>query len=253
MEQKILKDKIAIVTAATQGIGFASSLKLAESGATVYMAVRRVEDTKELVEPYRQEGLDLRVVYFDASKPETMDSSVQSVLDEQGHVDILVNNYGTGKPQVDLDIVNTSEKDFLEIVETNIASVYRYTQLVLPSMMAQKSGAIVNISSVAGTNPDVTRVGYGVAKVAINHMTIQTAKQYGNYNIRCNAVLPGMTATAAMLNNMPEEFIEQFLAQVPLQRVGTPEDIANAVFFLASNQSSYITGSILEVAGGFGL
>ncbi|MGL4623699.1 MAG: 7alpha-hydroxysteroid dehydrogenase [Culicoidibacterales bacterium] len=251
MKEKLLVNKIALVTAATQGIGLASAIKLAENGATVYLAVRRVEDTQLLIEPYRSKGFDLQVVYFDATKPETLETSIQTVLYEQSRIDILVNNYGTGKPQKDFDIVNTSEADFLQIVETNIATVYRYTQLVLPHMMAQNAGVIINISSVAGTNPDVTRVGYGVAKAGINHLTVQTAKQYGSYNIRCNAVLPGMTATTAMLDNMPAEFIEQFLVQVPLQRVGTPEDIAQAVLFLASDQASYITGALLEVAGGF--
>lgn len=250
---KILANKVAVVTAATQGIGFASAIILAEHGAKVYLAVRRVEFTEQLIRPYQHQKLDLQVVYFDATKPETLESSIQTVLKQAGKIDILVNNYNHHHPESDFDIVNTSEVTFLEIVEANLAVVYRYTQLVVPAMMSQNAGVIINISSVAGMHPDVTRVGYGVAKAAINHLTIQTAKQYGNYHIRCNAILPGMIPTAISQAKMPPEFTEQFLTQVPLQRVGTIADIANAVLFLASEQSSYITGMLLEVAGGYGL
>ena len=116
-----------------------------------------------------------------------------------------------------------------------------------------RGGSIVNISSISGTVPDISRIGYGVSKSAVNNITQQIAMEYAKYNIRCNAVLPGMTATDAVSRSMDKQFQKSFLSHVPLNRMGTPEDIANAVFFFASENSSYITGSILEVSGGYHL
>ena len=116
-----------------------------------------------------------------------------------------------------------------------------------------RGGSIINISSISGTVPDISRIGYGVSKSAVNNITQQIAMEYAKYNIRCNAVLPGMTATDAVSRSMDEQFQKSFLSHVPLNRMGTPEDIANAVFFFASENSSYITGSILEVSGGYHL
>ena len=120
-------------------------------------------------------------------------------------------------------------------------------------MIENGGGSIVNISSIGGTIPDISRVAYGVSKSAVNNLTQQMAMQYARYGIRVNAVLPGLTATDAAIDNMPEDFRKSFLYHVPLNRMGTPEDMANAVYFFASDLSSYITGNIMEVAGGYGL
>ena len=120
-------------------------------------------------------------------------------------------------------------------------------------MIKNGGGSIINISSIGGSIPDISRIGYGVSKAAVNNITQQIAMQYARNNIRCNAVLPGLTATDAAIDNMPKDFIDSFLAHVPLNRMGKPEDIANAVAFFAGEESSYITGTILEVAGGYGL
>ena len=116
-----------------------------------------------------------------------------------------------------------------------------------------KTGSIVNISSIGGVVPDISRIGYGVSKAAVNNITQQIAMQYAKNNIRCNAVLPGLTATDAAIDNMPEDFRKSFLSHVPLNRMGTPEDMANAVLFFSSDMSSYITGNIMEVSGGYHL
>ena len=146
-----------------------------------------------------------------------------------------------------------SEKAFFDILELNLGSVYRVSKLVVPHMIANNGGSIVNISSIGGLIPDITRIGYGVSKAAVNNITKQIALQYARNNIRCNAVLPGLTATDAAIKNMPKEFLESFLANVPLNRMASPEDIANSVLFFAGEESSYITGHILDVAGGYGL
>ena len=248
---KKLEKKVALVTAATKGIGLASSIKLAEEGATVYMGVRRVEDTQEICNDYP--SLKMIPVFFDAYDESSYESMVDEVINREGKIDILVNNFGVGRPETDLDIVNGSEEAFFELLRFNLGSVYKISKRVIPTMIKVGGGSIINISSIGGMIPDVTRIGYGVSKAGVNNITQQIAMQYARQNIRCNAVLPGLTATDAALNNMPKAFIESFLSHVPLNRIGKPEDIANAVLFFASDDSSYITGHILDVAGGYGI
>ena len=149
--------------------------------------------------------------------------------------------------------MNTDENSFFKLLELNIGSVLRISTLVVPYMIENNGGSIINISSISGTVTDISRIGYGVSKSAVNNITQQIAMQYARYNIRCNAVLPGMTATDSVKSAMSEDFQKSFLSHVPLNRMGTPEDIANSVSFFASDDSNYITGSILEVSGGYHL
>lgn len=250
---KKLENKVALVTSATRGIGLFSSLKLAENGATVYMGVRRMEATQEICDEYAKKGYKMIPVYFDAYKDETYKTMVDEVIKKEGKLDILVNNFGTSSPKEDLDLINTDEEYFFNTLKANIGTVFSITKCAVPHMIKNGGGSIVNISSVGGSIPDVTRIAYGVSKSGVNNITQQIAMQYAKHNIRCNAVLPGFTATDAALDNMPKEFIDSFLSHVPLKRAGKPEDIANAVLFFASEDSSYITGHIMEVAGGYGL
>ncbi|WP_167956831.1 7alpha-hydroxysteroid dehydrogenase [Anaerosporobacter faecicola] len=245
-------NKIALITSASKGIGLACAVKLAKSGATVYMGVRRVEDTKEICSQYCKDGLKMIPIYFDAKDKSTYNSMVEEVVKSEDHIDILVNNFGIGSPKDDLDLVDGSTDAFFDIIDLNLGSVYRITKLVVPHMK-KNGGSIVNISSIGGIIPDIHRIGYGVSKAAINNITLQIAMQYARDNIRCNAVLPGLTATDAAIKNMPQTFIDSFLSHVPLNRMGTPDDIANAVMFFASDDSSYITGHLLDVAGGYGI
>lgn len=250
---KILNDKIALVTSATRGIGLATAIKLADNGAKVYMGVRRLEATQEICDKYAKEGLVMKTVFFDAYKVDSYKEMIDTIIEKEGKIDILVNNFGTGRPETDLDLVNGSEESFFELFEHNVGSVYRISKLVIPHMIENGGGSIVNISSIGGSVPDISRIGYGVSKSGVNNITQQIAIQYAKNKVRCNAVLPGMIATDAVASNMPKEFQKSFLSHVPLNRMGNPEDIANAVLFFASENSSYITGSILEVSGGYHL
>ncbi len=250
---KDLNNKVALVTSATRGIGLACALKLAREGARVYMGVRRLEATQEICDNHADEGLVMKPVFFDAFNVDSYKSMVEEVIAQEGKIDILVNNFGTGRPDQDHDLINTDEEIFFKLLELNVGSVFRISKLVIPYMIENRGGSIVNISSIGGTVPDISRIGYGVSKAAINNITQQLAMQYAKYNIRCNAVLPGMTATDAVSRSMSEEFTKSFLSHIPLNRMGTPEDMANATFFFASENSSYITGSILEVSGGYHL
>lgn len=246
-----LKDKVALVTSATRGIGFASALKLAEKGAIVYLGVRRMKDTQEICDKYSE--LKMIPVYFNAYEEETYKSMVDTIIEREGKLDILVNNFGTSTPQKDFDLVNTEEEYFFDTIKANVGTVYSISKNAIPHMIKNGGGSIVNISSIGGVVPDISRIAYGVSKSAVNNLTQQMAMQYARYGIRVNAVLPGLTATDAALDNMPEDFRKSFLSHVPLNRMGTPEDMANAVYFFASDLSSYITGDIMEVAGGYGL
>lgn len=250
---KKLEGKIAVVSASTRGIGLACAEKLAEAGAKVYLAARNVERAKEIAAGYVHHDMIMDAVYFDATKTETFTTFVTDVVEKEGRVDILVNNFGSTDVKRDFDLVNTKIEDFLEIVNGNLRSVYEPCKAAIAAMKQTGGGSIVNIGSVGGIEPDMQRIAYGVSKAALNFLTQDIATQYARDAIRCNIVLPGFTETDAAKNNMSEEFLNAFLSAVPLNRPGYPEDLANAVLFLASDDAAYITGHILPVAGGFGM
>ena len=246
-----LDNKVALVTSSTRGIGFASALKLAQCGATVYLGVRRVNDTQEICDKYPE--LNMIPIYFNAYEEDTYKSMIDEIIEKEGKIDILVNNFGTSTPNKDLDLINTEEEYFFNTIKANVGTVFSISKNAIPHMIENGGGSIINISSIGGVVPDISRIAYGVSKSAVNNITKQMAMQYARYGIRVNAVLPGMTTTEAVSANMPEEFQKSFLSHVPLNRMGTPEDIANAVYFFASDLSSYITGDIMEVSGGYAL
>ena len=197
---KTLINKVALVTSATRGIGFASALKLAQEGAIVYLGVRRMEDTQEICDRYTE--LKMIPVYFDAYKEETYKSMIDTIIEKEGRLDILVNNFGTSNPAKDLDLVNTDEEYFFNTIKANLGTVYSISKNAIPHMIKNGGGSIVNISSIGGNIPDISRIGYGVSKSAVNNITQQIAMQYAKYNIRCNAVLPGMTATDSVKESL---------------------------------------------------
>ena len=244
-----LKDKAVLVTAATRGIGLAIVKKCAAEGARVYMAARNMERGREIAN-----ALDgVTCVYNDATKPETFSAMVEEVVADAGRIDVLVNNFGTSNPGKDLDFANTQSQVFLDTVNLNLRSVFMASQAAAKHMAAHGGGSIINISSVGGIVPDISQVAYGTSKAAINYLTKLIAVQEAKNNIRCNAVLPGMTATEAVEKNLTEAFRSLFLRHIPLGRIGLPEDLAAAVVYLASDEAAYTTGQILAVSGGFGL
>lgn len=243
-----LKDKAILVTASTRGIGLAIVKKCAEEGAQVYMAARNLERAQEIASSL--EGV--KCVYNDATQPETFSTMVEAVVQDAGHIDVLVNNFGTSNPGKDLDFANTNPQIFLDTVNLNLRSVFMASQAAAKHM-AKQGGSIINISSVGGLMPDISQVAYGTSKAAINYLTKLIAVQEAKHHIRCNAVLPGMTATEAVEKHLSDEFRNLFLRHIPLGRIGLPEEIAEAVCYFASDASAYTTGQILTVSGGFGL
>ena len=243
-----LQDKVVLVTASTRGIGLACVKRCAKEGARVYMAARNIERAQEIANTLN----GVKCVYNDAMKPETFTSMVEDVVKDAGRIDVLVNNFGTSNPGKDLDFAHTDPQVFLDTVNLNLRSVFMASQAAAKHM-ANHGGSIINISSVGGLVPDISQVAYGTSKAAINYLTKLIAVQEAKHNIRCNAVLPGMTATEAVEKNLTEEFRNLFLRHIPLGRIGLPEEIAEAVVYFASDASAYTTGQILTVSGGFGL
>lgn len=248
-----LQNKVVLVTASTRGIGLACVKACAENGASVYMAARNMERAEAIADALRRDGLDVKAVYNDAVQPETFSSMVESAVADAGRIDVLVNNFGTSKPGEDLDFAHTQPSVFLETVNLNLRSVFLASQAAARHMVSRHSGSIINISSVGGKIPDISQIAYGTSKAAINYLTRLIALQEAKHGIRCNAVLPGMTATEAVTQNLSEDFRRLFLRHIPLGRMGQPEEIAAAVAFLASDEAAYITGHLLTVSGGFGL
>ena len=244
-----LQDKVILVTASTRGIGLAIVKKCAQEGARVYMAARDMERAQKIANSMN----GVKCVYNDATKPETFISMVEDVIQDAGRMDVLVNNFGTSNPGKDLDFANTDSQVFLDTVSLNLRSVFMASQAAANHMAKQGGGSIINISSVGGLVPDISQVAYGTSKAAINYLTKLIAVQEAKHRIRCNAVLPGMTATEAVEKHLSDEFRDLFLRHIPLGRMGLPEEIAEAVCYFASDDSAYTTGQILTISGGFGL
>ena len=246
-----LKDKVVIVTASTRGIGLAVTEACAREGAVVYMAARNLERAESEVARLNSEGFKVRCVYNDARIPESYATMADEVAENEGKIDVLVNNFGTSDPRRDLDLANTDADVFIDTVTLNLRSVFMASKAVLGYM--KNGGSIINISSVGGSVPDISQIAYGTSKAAINYLTKLIAVHEAKHKIRCNAVLPGVTATDAVKEKLTDDFRTLFLKHIPLARMGLPEEIASAVVYFASDDSAYTTGQILSVCGGFGL
>ncbi|MEK5183698.1 3-oxoacyl-ACP reductase FabG [Solibacillus sp. FSL R5-0449] len=238
-----LENKVAIITGGAGGIGLAAVKRFLEEGAKVAI----VDYDKQQGEKIEAE-LGENVAFFavDVSKLADVKEMVQQVVDRFGKIDILINNAGITR---DATLVKMSEEDFEKVIQINLNGVYYCTQAVAPHMIAQGSGKIISTSSVSGVYGNFGQTNYAATKAAIIGMTKTWAKELGRKGINVNAVAPGFTATP-MVEKMPEKVLQQMEGITSLQRLGKPEDIANAYLFLASDESSYITGHVLQVDGG---
>ncbi|MBM7833853.1 7alpha-hydroxysteroid dehydrogenase [Clostridium sardiniense] len=248
-----LENKVALVTSSTKGIGLASAAALAEEGALVYIAARSEKLANEVIANITKRGYKAKFVHFNAREVDTYTTMIDTVINNEGRLDILVNNYGGTNVKFDKNLVDGDTEEFFKILQDNVQSVYLPCKAVVPYMIKNGGGSIINISSIGSVVPDLSRMAYCVSKAAINSLTQNIATQYAKQNVRCNAILPGLIGTKAALENMTEEFRASFVRHVPLNRVGKPDDIAKAVVFFASDDSSFITGDLMEIAGGFGM
>ena len=245
----LLKGKTAVVTGSNRGIGKAILEALAKSGANVWACVRKQDDgfkdyVFELVE---ETGSKVWPVYFDLANADEVKRGAQAIIAAGQGVDILVNN--AGMIHTALFQMTTMDK-MKEVFWVNFFSQMLFTQYMVKVMTRRKSGSIINISSSAAIDCNEGRTAYAASKAAMICATKVMAKELAPYNIRVNAVAPGLTETDMMRGSTPKDALEAALQRTCMKRVGRPEEIANTILFLSSEQSSYITGKVLSVDGG---
>jgi 3-oxoacyl-[acyl-carrier protein] reductase len=241
-----LSGRVAFVTGASQGIGRACALKLAAKGATVAAAARNQEKLDELVREITAAGGKAAAFPLDVADEEQVKSAIKSAIAQFEKVDILVNNAGITRDQL---VMRMKRSDWDAVLQTNLTSAYLCTQAVTSSMLKQRWGRIINITSIFGQMGQAGQANYSASKAGLIGLTMAIARELGSRNITCNAVAPGFIETA-MTDVLGEDFKQNAVKQIPLARIGTVNDIANAVAFLASDEASYITGHVLNVNGG---
>jgi 3-oxoacyl-[acyl-carrier protein] reductase len=241
-----LSGRVALVTGASQGIGRACALQLAEAGATVAVAARNQERLGQLVDEIRAGGGNAAAYPIDVTEEEQIKSVCKAAIAQFGKIDILVNNAGITRDQL---VMRMKRADWELVLETNLTSAYLCTQQVMSSMLKQRWGRIINIASIFGQMGQAGQANYAASKAGLIGLTMAIAREVGSRNITCNAVAPGFIATA-MTSALSDDFKQNAVKLIPLGRVGTPEEVAHSVVFLASDQASYITGHVLNVNGG---
>lgn len=241
-----LKDKVAVITGAANGIGKAAAELFLQQGAKVAIVDFDLDAGKQFETSLLEQGYDVLFIQVNVADPSSVKSMVEQVLDKYNKIDILINNAGITR---DAMLVKMKEEDFNQVLDVNLKGVFHCTQAVVPHMIAQGYGKIINTSSVSGVYGNVGQTNYAATKAAVVGMTKTWAKEFGRKGINVNAVAPGFTKTS-MVEKMPEKVLTQMESIVSLQRLGNPTDIANAYLFLASDESSYITGHVLHVDGG---
>jgi 3-oxoacyl-[acyl-carrier protein] reductase len=241
-----LEGRVALVTGASQGIGRACALALARQGASVALAARNQQKLDELAQQIASAGSKAAAFAMDVAEEEQIKSGIKAALAHFGKIDVLVNNAGITKDQL---VMRMKRADWDAVLNTNLTSAYLCAQQVVGSMLKQRWGRIINITSVFGQMGQAGQANYASSKAGLIGLTMALARELASRNITCNAVAPGFIETA-MTAVLSEEFKQNAVKQIPLGRVGTPDDIANAVAFLASEEASYITGHVLNVNGG---
>jgi 3-oxoacyl-[acyl-carrier protein] reductase len=241
-----LSGRVAFVTGASQGIGRACALKLAREGAAVAVAARSQEKLNDLVNEITAAGGKALACTLDVTDEEQVKASIKGAIAQFGKIDILVNNAGITRDQL---IMRMKRADWDAVLQTNLTSAYLCIQQVTSSMLKQRWGRIINIASIFGQMGQAGQANYSASKAGLIGLTMAIARELGSRNITCNAVAPGFIETA-MTEGLGDEFKQNAARQIPLGRVGSVDDVANAVAFLASDGASYITGHVLNVNGG---
>jgi 3-oxoacyl-[acyl-carrier protein] reductase len=241
-----LSGHVAFITGASQGIGRCCALRLAKEGASVAVAARNQEKLNEVVGEITAAGGSATAFPLDVADEEQIKSAIKAVIAQFGKIDILVNNAGITRDQL---VMRMKRSDWDSVLQTNLTSAYLSIQQVIGSMLKQRWGRIINISSVFGQMGQAGQANYAASKAGLIGLTIAVAREVGSRNITCNAIAPGFIETA-MTAALGDEFKQSAVKQIPLGRVGAPEDVAAAAAFLASEDASYITGHVLSVNGG---
>ena len=244
---KLVENKVAFVTGASRGIGKGIVTKLAEHGAHVAFTYRSSQAEAEAIEKELQAlGVKAKAYQSNAADYAQTEAIVNTVIADFGGMDIIVNNAGITKDNL---LMRMTEEAWDDVINTNLKSVFNVVKAAQRQLLKQRSGSIINISSVVGNSGNAGQANYAASKAGMNGFTKSVAKELGSRGIRCNSIAPGFIETE-MTHGLNEEQKKLWLENIPLKRGGTPEDVANLVVFLASDMSAYITGQVINVCGG---
>ncbi len=238
--------KVALITGASRGIGKATAEKFARNGYNLALVSRNRDSLEKVTEELQETGSEILIFPADVSDFNRAQEIVKDVHDHFGRIDVLVNNAGT---TLDKFLLRTSESDWDTIININLKSVFNYSKPVSKIMLKQKHGVIINVSSVVGIIGNAGQASYAASKAGILAFTKSLAKELGSRNIRVVAVAPGFIETA-LTEKLPEDVKKYYLDQIALKRFGKPEDVANLIYFLASDEASYISGQTFIIDGG---
>jgi len=247
---KLLEGKTAIITGAARGIGKGIAIEFAKAGANIAFTDLRIDENAEnTVKELEACGIKAKAYASDASKFDETQDVVDTIVKDFGKVDILVNNAGI---TMDNLLMRMSEQQWDAVINVNLKSVFNFTKAIQRYMLKQRSGSIINMSSVVGVSGNAGQANYSASKAGMIGFTKSVAKELGSRNIRCNAVAPGFIITD-MTGKLPEDVRKAWEASIPLKRGGTPEDIAKTCLYLGSDLSSYVTGQTIHVCGGMNM
>jgi 3-oxoacyl-[acyl-carrier protein] reductase len=243
----LLEGKVALISGGSRGLGESIVRAFAKEGAKVmFTYISSREKAESLEKELKAEGADVTSIMSDASSFVQAESVIQSVTDLHGRLDILVNNAGITRDNL---ILRMSEGEWDQVIETNLKSVFNLSKHAIRPMLRQRSGSVINMTSVVGVFGNAGQTNYAASKAGIIGFSKSLAKELGSRNIRCNAIAPGYIETD-MTSELPEQTRETFLENIPIKRMGNPEEVANTCVFLGSDMSTYITGQVLSVCGG---
>ncbi len=241
-----IENKVAVVTGAAQGIGKAIATLLASKGATVVVCDINLEMARETAREIESGGASCHAIRADVTQLGDADQIVKETVEQCGSLDILVNNAGITKDNV---LLRMKEEQWDQVMAVNLKGTFTCTKAAIRVMMRQKKGTIINVASITGLMGNAGQANYSASKAGVIGFTKAVAREYADRGITVNAVAPGFIATA-MTDAIPEKEREALIDQIPLNRLGSPEDVANAVYFLASEEASYITGQVISINGG---
>ena len=243
---QLLKDKIALITGGSRGIGAAIVRKFAANGATIAFTYHSSSAAADaIVNELTASGATVKAYQSDAGSYEQAEQLIKSVTEDFGRIDVLINNAGITRDNL---MLRMNESQWDEVIHTNLKSVFNLTKHVLRPMLKNRSGSIINMSSVVGDFGNAGQANYAASKAGIFGFTKSIAKEVGSRSIRCNAIAPGFIATE-MTDSLDEQTKEKFLSGIPLKRYGNPEEVADACLFLASYLSTYVSGQTISVCG----
>lgn len=244
---KLLANKVAFVSGASRGIGKGIVLKLADYGANVAFTYRSSQaEAEEIVKQLEAKGIKAKAYQSNAADFQQTEAIINQVIADFGALDIIVNNAGITKDNL---LMRMTEEAWDDVMDTNLKSVFNVVKAAQRQLLKQRSGSIINISSVVGISGNAGQANYAASKAGMIGVTKSIAKELGSRGIRCNAIAPGFIETE-MTQDLNEDQKKMWLENIPLKRGGTPEDVAELVAFLGSDASSYITGQVISICGG---